>query len=206
MITKFKLYEAFNSAAEVWDDFIDKVNIGIISKDPPDVKNIDKLTSIKGSGDVLDISVGDGSNSEYFIENGYNVYGTDISPLAIKTIEEKYPQHTWIVHDTENSFPFGDNKFDIIFSRLSIHYFSQESVSNILGDIYRILKPGGVLFIMVKITEVGNIDTGKKQHSKESWIQLVDEQFEIVETKSENRKAYTFEKAPSNLLEIIAKK
>ena len=201
-----KKFENFNSAASMWDDFIDKVNTGIIPKDPPDIKNIDKLINMNSSGNVLDISVGDGAHCDYFIENGYSVYGTDISPLAIKTIEDKYPEHNWIVHDTENKFPYVDNKFDIIFARLAIHYFSKESLSHILEDIHRILKPNGTFFILVKITNKGNLDTGKKQYSKEDWVDLLDKDFDIIEVNSENRKAYTFEKGPSNLLEIFAKK
>ena len=206
MITKFKIFENFDSTASMWDDFIYKVNTGIIPKDSPDIKNISKLIRMNPTGSVLDISVGDGAHSEYFINQGYDVYGTDISPLAIKTIEDKYPKQTWVVHDTEKRFPFSDNKFDIIFARLAIHYFSKESLSNILEDIHRMLKPNGTFFMMVKITNKGNLDTGKKQYTEEEWINLVNVNFDINDINIETRKAYSFEKTTSNLLEIFAKK
>lgn len=206
MITKFNVFENFDSVGSMWDEFIYKVNTGIIPKDTPDTNNIDKLMRINPTGSVLDISIGDGSHSEYFIKQGYDVFGTDVSPLAIKTMKDKYPEQTWIVHDTEKKFPFSDNKFDIIFARLALHYFSKDSLSNIFGDIHRMLKTNGIFFIMVKITNTGNLDTGKAQYTEDEWINLIDENFDIFNINSEIRKSYSFEKTPSNLLEIFAKK
>ena len=39
MIKKFRIFES----SALWDDFINKVNTGVIPKDSPDTKNIDKL-------------------------------------------------------------------------------------------------------------------------------------------------------------------
>ena len=203
-MNNLKKYNEFvlESSAEMWNDFIDKINTGIIPKDPPE-KDIDKLMELKHSGKVLDISIGDGANSEYFIENGYDVYGTDISDLAIDTISEKYPEQNWIVHDTENKFPYQDNMFDIVFAKLSLHYFSKEKIYEIMNDIYRILKTGGVFYFMVKISNSGNINTNKKSYSKEEWEDFISD-FNIIDEVDEYRKAYSFEKSPSNLLTIIA--
>lgn len=121
-------------------------------------------------------------------------------------MKDKYPEQTWIVHDTEKKFPFSDNKFDIIFARLALHYFSKDSLSNIFGDIHRMLKTNGTFFIMVKITNNGNLDTGKVQYTEDEWINLIDENFDIFNINSEIRKSYSFEKTTSNLLEIFAKK
>jgi ubiquinone/menaquinone biosynthesis C-methylase UbiE len=201
-----KIFEDFNSVKNVWNDFINKINNGIIPKDPPDTKIIDKLANLKPSGNVLDISIGDGSNSEYFIKKGYNVYGTDISDLAISTMKKKYPKYNWKEHDTEQKFPYEDNKFDIVFARLSLHYFSKESIVNILNDIYRILKVNGILYIMVKINNIGNIDTVKKSYIKNDWLDMVKNNYIIIDNKVKNKKVYSFEKSESQILEIIAEK
>jgi len=190
-------------SSEMWNDFINKINTGIIPKDPPE-KDIDILMELKPSGKVLDISIGDGANSEYFIENGYNVYGTDISDVAINTISEKHPEYNWIVHDTENNFPYQDNMFDIVFAKLSLHYFSKEKTYEIMNDIHRILKTDGVFYFMVKISNSGNINTNKKSYTKEEWEDFISD-FNIIDEIAENRKAYSFEKSASNLLIIIAK-
>lgn len=203
MIKNFKVFES----AQVWNEFIDKVNKGIIPKDPPDTKTITKLISLIPSGSkVLDLSIGDGSNSEYFIERGFDVYGTDISDLAIKTMKNKYPDHTWIVHDTLDKFPFQDNFFNLVFARLALHYFKKEEIEKILFDINRILKDSGYLYIMVKCSDTGNLNTGKISYSSDDWLEMLSKKFEIVSSTEELRKAYSFEKELSNLFEIVAKK
>jgi ubiquinone/menaquinone biosynthesis C-methylase UbiE len=204
---KLKNYNVFiqeSASSEMWNDFINKINTGVIPKDPHEI-DIDKLIQLKPSGNVLDISVGDGVNSEYFVENGYRVYGTDISDVAINTIAEKYPEHNWIVHDTENKFPYQDNMFDIIFAKLSLHYFSKEKLYDIMNDINRILKTDGIFYFMIKISNSGNINTNKKSYTKEEWENFITE-FNIIDEKIESRKAYTFEKSESTLLTIIATK
>ena len=204
IMKNLKKYTDFilESSADMWNDFINKINTGIIPKDPPE-KDIDKLMELNPSGKVLDISIGDGVNSEYFIENGYDVYGTDISDVAIKTISKKYPEQNWIVHDTEHNFPYQDDTFDIVFAKLSLHYFSKEKIYEIMNDIHRILKTDGVFYFMVKISNSGNINTNKKSYSKEEWEDLISD-FNIIDETAENRKAYSFEKTTSNLLTIIA--
>jgi ubiquinone/menaquinone biosynthesis C-methylase UbiE len=204
---KLKKYNVFiqeSASSEMWNDFINKINTGVIPKDPHEI-DIDKLIQLKPSGNVLDISVGDGVNSEYFVENGYRVYGTDISDVAIDTIAEKHPEHNWIVHNTENKFPYQDNMFDIVFAKLSLHYFSKEKLYDIMNDINRILKTDGIFYIMIKISNSGNINTNKKSYTKEEWENFITE-FNIIDEKIESRKAYTFEKSDSNLLTIIARK
>jgi ubiquinone/menaquinone biosynthesis C-methylase UbiE len=203
MIKKFKIFES----SAIWDDYINKINTGILPKDKPDIITIDKLSNlIPAKSKILDISIGDGANTEYFIEKGYDVYGTDISQLAIETISEKYPEYTWIEHDTLEKFPFSNNQFNLVFARLAIHYFDKKSIDKILNDINRILKNNGYLYILVKISNTGNLSTGKVSYSSDEWKEMVSEYFEIFDYKEEIKKAYSYEKEPSNLLEIIGKK
>ena len=203
IIKKFNVFVSESAASESWNEFIRKINTGEFQKNPPE-KDIERIIDLKPSGKVLEISIGDGVNSEYFIENGYDVHGTDISDLAIDTISKKYPDYDWIVHDTENKFPYSDNTFDVVFSKLSLHYFSKEKIYDIIYDIHRLLKPGGVFYFMVKISNTGNMDTNKKSFSTEDWKGfLID--FEIVDETLETKKAYSFENAESNLYSIIAK-
>jgi ubiquinone/menaquinone biosynthesis C-methylase UbiE len=202
-IKKFKLFES----VALWNDFIDKVNKGIIPKDIVDIETTDRLIDlIPNSSKILDISIGDGVYSEYFIEKGFDVYGTDISDLAISTMKEKHPDNTWVIHDTLEKFPFPDNSFDLVFARLALHYFKKEDIERILLDINRITKKSGYLYILVKISNTHNIDTGKVSYDSDTWINMVSDKFKVIRYKFETKKAYSFEKEPSNLLHIISKK
>jgi len=201
-VKKFRAFESLST----WDDFINKVKIGERQKDPPDeiVGKLSKL--IPSDSKVLDISVGYGQNSEYFIERGFDVYGTDISELAIKEMKEIYPDYNWIVHDTLEKFPFKNNYFDLIFARLSLHYFKKEDVDRILLDIFRMTKINGYFYVMVKCSNTGNLDTGKISYTSEEWLNMILKYFSLVSSKEDVKKAYSFEKFPSNVIEIIARK
>ena len=202
MITKFILFEN----ADMWNDFFNKVESGVIQKDPPDKKNISKMEKyLPNGGNILSVSVGYGNHVEHFIKKGYQVTGTDIANLAIDSMQEKYPEHTWLVHDTEETFPFDDSSFDGVFARLSLHYFSNQSIDKILYNLSDILKPNGVIF-MVKTVNVGEVQTGKKQFTSDQWISMVSKHFNIVESEIDTRIIYSFEKNPSDVLELIALK
>lgn len=43
-----------------------------------------------------------------------------------------------------------DNSFDILYSRMCLHYLTDEELSVALSDCYRILKPNGIFFIALK--------------------------------------------------------
>ena len=203
---KIKNFKTFESVS-LWNDFIDKVNKGIIPKDNIDLQNVNQLIKlIPQNSKILDISIGDGIYSEYFIDKGFDVYGTDISDLAIDTMKEKQSDYTWVVHDTLKKFPFPNNFFDLVFARLSLHYFVMDEVVKVLSDINRILNDNGYLYILVKTSNTGNVITGKVSYDKETWLDVLSETFKIVYSKEEFKKAYSFEKDPSNLLHLIVQK
>jgi len=168
-------------------------------------KDIHKLIKLKPNGSVLDISIGNGINSEFFIKNGYDVYGTDISKIAIKNMSKKYPNHNWLKHNTKNKFPYKKNMFDIIFAKFSLHYFSKKSLYHIMNDIYRILKPNGIFYIMIKLSNTGNTNTNKKIYTINEWFNFI-KNFRLIDTHIKIKKAYSFEKNKSIILTIIITK
>jgi len=201
-ISKFKIFESAN----FWNDIFTKINDGDIPKSELDVNAINKIKKlIPKNSNVLDISVGDGTNAEYFINNNFNVFGTDISNVAINNLESKYPNHTWIIHDTLDKFPFKNNFFELVFARLALHYFNNNEIEKILIDIDRILKNDGYLYILVKCSNVEKIDSNKIIHNKNVWIDIVSNIFNIVEKNEKSETTYDANDK-SILLEIICNK
>ena len=45
----------------------------------------------------------------------------------------------------------------------------------------------------------------KLYYTDKEWLEMVSNNFDVVEYNKETRKAYNFEKQPSNLLEILLK-
>lgn len=72
------------------------------------------------------------------MDYGYDVISTDISEIALDKVKE-FNEHI-LKLDMRNSLPFEDNKFDLVFANLSIHYFSDVDTKKIMDEIKRILK------------------------------------------------------------------
>ena len=99
---------------------------------------------LKNSGLCLDLGCGIGNDTKRFISLGYDVISSDISNIALEKVKEF---NTNIVKlDMRKPLPFEDNKFDIVFANLSIHYFSDNDTKNIISEVKRVLKTDG-LFI-----------------------------------------------------------
>lgn len=96
-------------------------------------------------GRVLDIGTGQGRDAGYFKNLGYDVVATDLSAEAIDRAKEKYKDIDFMVLNTDQGLPFDDESFDVVYSHMALHYFDEEKTKKVFNDIYRILKPGGIL-------------------------------------------------------------
>lgn len=96
------------------------------------------------SGLCLDLGCGIGQFTKKLMDNGYDVISSDISEIALNKVKEF--NKNIVKADMRKPLPFEDNKFDLIFANLSIHYFSDEATKNLMNEIKRILKSDG-LFI-----------------------------------------------------------
>jgi len=54
------------------------------------------------------------------------------------------------IEDISKPMPYGDNTFDYVYARLVLHYLNKQQLDNALNEIYRVLKPGGILFIVAR--------------------------------------------------------
>jgi ubiquinone/menaquinone biosynthesis C-methylase UbiE len=48
----------------------------------------------------------------------------------------------------ESNYP--DNYFDRVYARLVLHYLSEQDLDKVLGDFWRVLKPEGKLYVVVR--------------------------------------------------------
>lgn len=117
----------------------------------------DKESLFPRNSIVCDFGGNDGTDSLYFLGKEHSVYLFDIADLALKRAEEKVKSKgleskfsTKIIDASKDDLPIQDGFFDIVYSRLSIHYFYQERTVEILKDIFRVLKKGGAAYIVVK--------------------------------------------------------
>lgn len=119
------------------------------------------------SGRILDLGAGQGQDTRFFAEHGYDIVSTDISKSALEINQKKITEHLKrkiiIKHlDLSSSFPFPDESFDVVYAHLSLHYFDKKTTTEIFSEIERILKGDGILAFLVNSTNDPEYTTGEK--------------------------------------------
>jgi len=126
-----------------------------------DIYLFDQL--LKGQFDerrsVLDAGCGSGRNLPYFLKNGFAVYGIDSDPAAIARVRRlaaklapSLPPAHFIAGDLAN-LRWRDNTMDAVISSAVLHFAeSEEHFGAMLREMWRVLKPGGVLFARLAST------------------------------------------------------
>ena len=104
---------------------------------------------------ILELGCGQGRDSVFFAKYGYDVTATDISENAINFVEKLKNKHdlknlNLFVHDTEKSFDFLNEKFDLVYSNLALQFFDLSQLSNIFSRIYNIMNKNSFFLFSTK--------------------------------------------------------
>ncbi len=54
------------------------------------------------------------------------------------------------IEDVSKPMPYADNTFDYVYARLVLHYLNKQQLDDALNEIYRVLKPNGILFVVAR--------------------------------------------------------
>ncbi len=95
---------------------------------------------------------GYGRNAKYFIDNGLNVTGIEISETAIGIAKKHFAETVKIYHGSVSSMPFDNEKYDCIFCYSLIHLLNEKDRFKLIKDCYNQLKPNG-LMVFVTISK-----------------------------------------------------
>lgn len=126
---------------------------------------VEKERLFPENSNICDLGGGSGSDSLYFASKGHKVTLIDISDVALDRARKKSEELglkssiDFIQCDISNGdLPLIDSSFDIIYSRMALHYFRSETLTHIFREIYRSLRAGGRAYITLKspddITEI----------------------------------------------------
>lgn len=102
---------------------------------------------------VLDAGCGGGRNLIYFLRCGYDVCGVDLSTEAVAHVRAlasglapHLPADNFRVEAVEG-MSFADADFDVVISSAVLHFArDEEHWHSMVGEMWRVLKPGGVFF------------------------------------------------------------
>ncbi|MBE9008908.1 class I SAM-dependent methyltransferase [Pseudanabaenaceae cyanobacterium LEGE 13415] len=110
--------------------------------------------SIEPETKVLDLCCGSGQTTQFLVQRSQNVTGLDASPLSIRRAKQNVPEAEYVEAFAEK-MPFENNSFDLIHTSAAMHEMGAEQLHQILQEVYRVLRPGGV-FTMVDFHQPTN--------------------------------------------------
>ena len=101
--------------------------------------------------DVLEIGCSIATDGLEFARNGARYVGVDLTPTSIELAKERFSLFgipgRFEVADAEKQLPFPDDSFDHVYSFGVIHH--SPVPEKIVREIYRVLRPGGTLTVML---------------------------------------------------------
>jgi SAM-dependent methyltransferase len=148
-----------------WDDFSKKgfLQAVIDPRDTKGLKNalIDKIhwlalrKNIPVVGHLLDFGCGTGRFSQRIARLGIKYTGTDTSTGMIDAAKKYNPQkELQFINTPPDSLPFADGTFDVCLTVMVLQHL-MGSRQNMIAELFRVLKPGGVLLSIEQVTLCG---------------------------------------------------
>lgn len=112
---------------------------------PPEETILNILTPEMKDRRILDIGVGGGRTTPYFLAISEDYVGVDYSSDMIRKCRERYPTATFEVCDARDLSPFPAASFDLVmFSFSGIDYVDHNGRMRVLSEVRRVLAPDGI--------------------------------------------------------------
>jgi len=105
---------------------------------------------------VLDLGCGNGRHAIYFAREGFETFGIDISPTAVKWASDWSRREglspDFRVGDITN-LPYPDAFMDAVVSHGVLDHVPMRIARRAAEEVYRVLKPGGLFYFDLRATD-----------------------------------------------------
>lgn len=130
---------------------------------------------------ILDLGGGGGIDAVFFLRQGHSVIIADISKKGLEVAlvraqKEKLDDRLTQKRVTlgQEPLPLPDASVNIVYARLSLHYFTNKQTVAVLKEIHRVLAAGGSFFAIVKSPR----DTQEMNHLKQNANEIAPSVFD----------------------------
>jgi len=134
---------------EAWDKVFKQGEFCLLDPNPEVVKIIPILRKRKARR-VLDLGCGAGRHLILLAREGFEVYGVDISEVALKIAENRLASlglKTKLKRCSIENIEYPSEFFDAVICINVIYHTTRKGVAKALREVYRVLKPGGLALI-----------------------------------------------------------
>ncbi|MEV6228542.1 class I SAM-dependent methyltransferase [Saccharopolyspora shandongensis] len=118
-----------------------------------------ELFRTRGARSVLELGAGHGRDAMHFARAGFTVHATDFSPVGLQQLAQDAEREglaervTTAVHDAREPLPLADGSVDAVFAHMLLCMaLSTADIRALVGEIGRVLRPGGTLVYTVRHT------------------------------------------------------
>ena len=106
------------------------------------------------SGEALDLGAGNGRNTTFLISHSFNVTSVDNSKEGLSILEERVKDKSRLKTILTDVREFKtDKQYDIVVAIGLLHFFSKEDGKQLIKDIQRWTKIGGVNVLGVRMIQ-----------------------------------------------------
>jgi SAM-dependent methyltransferase len=125
--------------------------------------------------EVLELGAGHGRDALYFAGEGFTVRATDFSGAGLEQLREAARELglaarvTTTVHDARDPLPLTDASMDAVFAHMLLCMaLSTEEIRALVGEVRRVLRPGGTFVYTVRHTGDAHYGAGTG-HGDDIW-------------------------------------
>jgi ubiquinone/menaquinone biosynthesis C-methylase UbiE len=144
------------SSTEDWDDFFGDFYLRAYVHHEADAQAAEdalaaaRLAGVEAGADVIDVPCGYGRHTIALARAGYRVVGVDRSQTLLAEAKRRAGHERWpkLVRADYRELPMADESFDAALNLFtSLGYLGDAEDTRVLGEIRRVLKPGGKLVL-----------------------------------------------------------
>lgn len=117
------------------------------------------LTAPQQDWRLLDVATGGGHVAYTFAPQVARVWATDITQEMLDQVKAEAAKrglaNVRVTYAKAEALPFEDESFDLVTCRIAPHHF--DSIPEFLGEVHRVLKPGGVFALVDNVVPEGSV-------------------------------------------------
>ncbi|MCB9456176.1 MAG: class I SAM-dependent methyltransferase [Anaerolineaceae bacterium] len=135
-----------SSYSAVAEEYAEKF-FGELAHKPKDCELLDRFAAMTaGKGRVCDLGCGPGQIARYLHERGVEVCGIDLAPGMVEVARRLNPAISFEVGDMR-ALPLANESLAGLAAFYSIIHIPRPDVTEVLGELRRVLQPGGMLLL-----------------------------------------------------------